>query len=266
MARSALLNIMVQAASKAGRALARDFGEVEKLQVSIKGPADFVSSADHRAEKILFEELSKARPGYGFLMEESGVVEGKDTSHRWVIDPLDGTTNFLHGNPNFCVSLGLERDGNFAAAVIYVPATGDIYTAERGAGAFLNDQRIRVAGRRSLSESLITIRMPNLARVKTAADSFRELGSLVPKVQGFRQTGSSALDLAYIAAGRFDGVFLWDISAWDMAAGIHLIREAGGIVTDRDGREAMMQTGEIVAGNEIIHRQLLDILTAARRG
>lgn len=264
MPRSALLNVMIQAASKAGRSLARDFGEVEKLQVSVKGPADFVSAADRRAEKILFEELSRARPGYSFLMEESGEVEGRDRSHRWIIDPLDGTTNFLHGNPNFCISLGLEREGRMAAGIIYCPANGDLYTAERGTGAFLNDKRVRVAGRRFLSETLLSFTMPNLARVSRLENTFRELSALVPQVAGFRQSGSTALDLAFVAAGRLDGCWFLQTNAWDIAAGVLLIREAGGMVSDLDGRDRMFETGNIIAGNDTVQTELRKALVAAR--
>lgn len=255
---------MVQAATKAGRSLARDFGEVEKLQVSVKGPADFVSAADKRSEKILFEELSRARPGYSFLMEESGSIEGSDQSHRWIIDPLDGTTNFLHGNPNFCIAMALEREGRLAAALIYNPIFNELFTAERGAGAFLNDTRIRVAGRRHMNEALISVRLPSLARVKSAKRVFGELAALAPQVAGLRQSGSAALELAFVAAGRLDGVYAANLSAWDLAAGVLLIREAGGIVTDFDGKDTMLETGEIIAGNGEIQAHLRTALSGVK--
>ncbi|MCB1490398.1 MAG: inositol monophosphatase [Rhodobiaceae bacterium] len=260
MARSALLGIMVQAASRAGRALTRDFGEVEKLQVSVKGPADFVSNADKRAEKILFEDLSKARPEYSFLMEESGEVKGKDKSHRWLIDPLDGTTNFLHGRPHFCISIALEREDKLAAALIYNPISNELFTAERGAGAFFNDTRIRVSGRRTLSEALIGFTMPGLGRTQIAAAEYRQLADLTPRVVGFRDSGSAALDLAWLAAGRLDGLFLTKLSPWDMAAGILMVREAGGFVTDIHGGERMYETGAVVGGNAEIHPALQQLL------
>lgn len=256
MARSAILNVMVAAAMKAARGLARDFGEVENLQVSRKGPADFVSAADHRAEEVIRAELAKARPGYGFLMEESGESAGSDPQHRWIVDPLDGTTNFLHGIPQFAISIALERQGKLHAAVVYHPLADELFTAERGGGAFLNDRRLRVAARQNLADSVIATGMP----FKGHGDSARymqELAGLIPQVAGIRRFGAAALDLAWVAAGRFDGFWERALSPWDVAAGILLVREAGGFVTDLAGREAMLETGDIVAGNESVHRQLL---------
>ena len=259
MARSALLNVMVGAATKAARALKRDFGEVENLQVSRKGPADFVSAADHRAEEIIRTELERARPDYGFLMEESGETRGRDPQHRWIVDPLDGTTNFLHGIPQFAISIALERQGRLSAALVYNPITDELFTAERGGGAFLNDRRLRVAARTSMADAVIGTGMPFMGR----GDRDRymaELAGLIPAVAGVRRFGAAALDLAWVAAGRFDGFWERGLHAWDMAAGILLIREAGGYVTDLDGGEAILERGHIVAGNEAIHRQLLTLL------
>ena len=259
MARSALMNVMVTAALKAGRGLARDFGEVQNLQVSVKGPGDFVSQADTKAEKIIFEELSRARPGYGFLMEEGGEIAGSDGQHRWIIDPLDGTTNFLHGIPHFAISIALERQGQLVAALIFNPATDELYTAERGGGAFLNDRRLRVAARRDLTDTVLCTGVPHIGR----GDHGRfliELRHVMNACVGIRRTGAAALDLAYVAAGRFDGFWEEGLSPWDMAAGIVLIREAGGFVTDKAGGNDSFTRGDIVAGNEAIHRQLLATL------
>ena len=259
-----LLTVMVNAAQKAGRALRRDFGEVEQLQVSRKGPADFVSKADLKAEKILVEELQKARPAYGFLLEEGGEVEGTDISNRWIIDPLDGTTNFLHGIPHFCVSLALERDRRIEAGVVYNPITDDLYYAERGKGAFLRDQRLRVSGRGKLEDALFATGIPFLGR-PGHAEFMAELEVVMAKSSGIRRFGSAALDLAFVAAGRYDGYWERNLSAWDIAAGILLVREAGGIVVDTDGRDKMLDTGNIVATNANIDRDFMRLLKAAHK-
>ncbi|RWD63509.1 inositol monophosphatase family protein [Mesorhizobium sp.] len=256
MARSALLNVMVQAAMKAGRSLSRDFGEVQNLQVSMKGPGDYVSQADRKAEEIVYAELSKARPGYAFLMEERGAVEGEDAQHRWIVDPLDGTTNFLHGIPLFSVSIALERQGQIVAGVVYNPAMDELYTAERGGGAFMNDRRLRVAGRSKLTDAVIGCGVPHLGRGQHG-NFLIELRNVMAEVSGVRRLGSAALDLAYVAAGRMDGFWETGLSSWDIAAGILLVREAGGFVSDMDGAQNMLENGEVVAGNEIIQRALL---------
>jgi myo-inositol-1(or 4)-monophosphatase len=259
MIRSALLNVMTAAARKAARSLARDFGEVEKLQVSLKGPANFVSAADHRAEEILRAELAKARPGYGFIGEESGIEVGADKTHTWIVDPLDGTTNFLHGIPHFAVSIALEREGTIVAGLVYSPINDELFVAERGKGAFLNDQRLRVAARRRLDEAVIACGLPHLGRGNLAL--FREEFTAVQeRVAGLRRFGSAALDLAWVAAGRVDGYWERNLSSWDMAAGLLLVREAGGFVTDCDDGDAMFDRGNIVAGNEFMHRELLTLL------
>ncbi|PZQ19139.1 MAG: inositol monophosphatase [Ancylobacter novellus] len=255
MARSPVMQVMVQAVTKAGRLLRRDFGEVEQLQVSMKGPGDFVSAADRKAEDALRAELSRARPGYGFLMEESGRIDGTDPDHRWIVDPLDGTTNFLHGLPVFAISVALERAGVLVAGVVFNPVTDELYTAERGGGAFLNDRRIRVAARRDLSDAVVATGIPHLG--KPAHDRFREeLAAVQSKVAGVRRFGSAALDLAMVASGRFDGFWERHLKAWDVAAGIVLVREAGGFVTDAQGHDTMLSSGTIVAGNEAIHGAL----------
>ena len=256
MARSAILNVMVQAAMKAGRSLARDFGEVQNLQVSMKGPGDYVSQADRKAEEIIYNELARGRPGYTFLMEERGAVEGEDAQHRWIVYPLDGTTNFLHGIPMFSISIALERQSQIVAAVIYNPAMDELYTAERGGGAFLNDRRLRVAARSKLTDAVIGTGVPHLGRGHHG-NYLIELRPVMGEVSGVRRMGSAALDLAYVAAGRLDGFWESWLSPWDMAAGILLVREAGGFVSDREGGQAMLENGTIVAGNELIHRTLL---------
>jgi myo-inositol-1(or 4)-monophosphatase len=265
MIRSALINVMVQAARKAGRTLKRDFGEVEHLQVSLKGPANFVSAADRRAEEILYQELSKSRPGYGFLGEEAGRREGSDKTHTWIVDPLDGTSNFLHGIPQFAVSIGLERDGAIVAGVVYNPANDELFTAERGKGAFLNDHRLRVAARRRLIDAVVACGLPHHG--KGDLELFRrEFAAVQDKVAGLRRFGAATLDLAWVAAGRLDAYWERDISPWDMAAGLLLVREAGGYVTDLDGGDAMLARGQVLAGNDILHRDLLRLLKPLAHG
>jgi myo-inositol-1(or 4)-monophosphatase len=259
MARSALLNVMVQAAFKAGKSLGRDFGEVQNLQVSLKGPGDYVSQADRKAEKIIRDELTKARPTYSFLGEESEEIIGTDGAHRWIVDPLDGTTNFLHGIPFFAVSIALERNGEIVAAVVLNPATDELFTAERGGGAFLNDRRLRVAARKNLSDAVVGCGVPHLGR-GNHGKFLIELRHTMGEVAGVRRMGAVALDLAYVAAGRFDGFWERDLMPWDMAAGVLLIREAGGYASDLEGGNAMFDTGTIVAGNEYIHKALREVL------
>ena len=259
MPASALMTVMIAAARRAGRGLARDFGEVEQLQVSVKGPANFASSADHRSEETLYRELSKARPGYGFLMEERGAIEGPDKTHRWIVDPLDGTTNFLHGVPLFGIAIALERDGEIVAGLTYNPISDELYTAEKGQGAFLNSRRLRVAARRSVADALITIGIPHRGRPGHA--QFLALcKGLMGQVAGIRRTGSAAIDLAWVAAGRFDGYIEHGLSPWDMAAGALLVREAGGHVTDAKGGKRIFETGDIVAGNAQLHRAMLELV------
>ena len=263
MIRSALMTVMTAAVTKAGRGLKRDYGEVEHLQVSVKGPGDFVSAADRRAEKVLFEELSKARPGYGFVMEESGIVEGTDKSHTWHIDPLDGTTNFLHGMPIFAISVGLERDGQVVAGLVYNPAADEMYFAEKGQGAFLNNRRLRVAARRDLADALVGCGIPPLGRAQSHPRFKAEFAAMLAVSGNMRRLGSAALDLAYVAAGRLDGYWERDLKPWDIAAGSLLVREAGGFVSDADGRDGYLSTQSICAGNEYIHRAVLAVLKGA---
>jgi myo-inositol-1(or 4)-monophosphatase len=244
------MNVMIAAARKTARALIRDFGEVENLQVSRKGPSDFVSSADLKAEKTLFEELSKARPGYGFVMEERGAVEGTDKTNRWLVDPLDGTSNFLHGIPHWAISIALEREGVLIAGVIYNPVRDELFWAEKGVGAYLNDKRLRVAGRSDMRDALIATGTPFHGK-PGHAHFLKEIELVISKSAGIRRWGSAALDLAYVAAGRFDGYWERGLSVWDIAAGAVLVREAGGVVSEPDGGD-FMKTGAILASNNAL--------------
>lgn len=263
MPASALMNVMLAAARKAGRSLARDFGEVEQLQVSLKGPSNFVTAADTRAEQILYNELSHARPGYGFLMEERGEVKGADQTHRWIVDPLDGTTNFMHGIPIFAISIALEREGDLVAGLVYNPANQETFTAERGKGAYLNDRRrLRVAARTEISDCVLGTGIPH--RGRPAHDVFlTELEAVMAASAGVRRLGAASLDLAWTAAGRLDGFWERHLRPWDIAAGIVILREAGAYVSDADGKDKMLEKGSIVTGNEAIHRRLLKLLKAA---
>ncbi|HEY7385778.1 MAG TPA: inositol monophosphatase family protein [Beijerinckiaceae bacterium] len=264
MIRSPLMTVMTDAVIKAARALKRDFGEVENLQVSRKGPGDFVSAADRRAEQILRDALQKARPGYGLVMEEEGVIEGPDKTHRWHIDPLDGTTNFLHGLPHFCISVGLEREGTPVAGVIYDPIKDEMFTAEKGKGAFLNNHRVRVASRRSMADALVICGIPHAGRGNHGL-FLREVSTVMAACAGVRRLGSAALDLAYVACGRADAYWERGLNSWDIAAGIVLLREAGGYVSDVDTPADPLVTGSLACGNEVLHRELVALLGRAGR-
>jgi myo-inositol-1(or 4)-monophosphatase len=259
---TALVKVMIDAARKAARGLTRDFGELAELQVSKKGPADYVSAADTKAEQVLFEALTAARPGYGFLGEERVLIEGSDKTHTWIADPLDGTTNFLHAIPHFAVTVALERDGQIVAGVTYNPATNELFWAERGKGCYLNDKRLRVAARRDLGEAVLATGIPFMGR-PGHAQFLKELHQIAQKVSGVRRFGSAALDLAYVAAGRFDGFWERNLQRWDMAAGVLFITEAGGVVTDADGGADPLGTGGILAANTDLHPLVLERLRAA---
>jgi myo-inositol-1(or 4)-monophosphatase len=260
---SPALNVMKAAARKAGRGLIRDLGELENLQISKKGPADFVTSADQRTERILVDELTKARPGYGFLVEERGLIEGPDKSHRFIIDPIDGTTNFMHGIPHFAISIALEREGQLASAVVFNPVTDDMFVAERSHGAYLNEKRLRVAARKNLSECLIASGAPFLG--KEGQDQFlAELRVVIDSTAGMRRFGAASLDLAWVAAGKFDAFWERNLQPWDVAAGTLLVREAGGIVTDLAGRDRMLETGDVIATSDALHRPLLDLIRGVK--
>lgn len=256
--------VMIKAARDAGRLLARDFGEVENLQVSRKGPADFVSNADHKAEEAIFDSLSKARPGYGFLMEERGEVKGTDKTNRFIVDPLDGTLNFLHGQPHFAVSIALEREGRLFCGVVYDVIKNEIFWAEVGRGAWLGQRKLTVAGRRKLNEAVIATGTPYHGKAEhTHATFWGELAALTPATAGIRRYGSAALDLAWVAAGRFDGFWERELKPWDIAAGIVIVREAGGVVNDIDGGQ-VLESGNIVASNEPLHGDLVNRLRKAK--
>lgn len=252
---SANVNVMIKAARKAARSLLRDFGEVENLQVSSKGPGDFVSRADTKAEQLIREELTEARPNYGWLGEESVEVKGADPTRRWIVDPLDGTTNFLHGLPQWSVSIALEHKGEPVAGVVYDPIKDEMFVAEKGAGAYLNDRRMRVSGRRELIEMVLCTGIPfggspNLPR------ALREIAALAPRTAGIRRLGSASLDLAYVAAGRLDGFWEQGLHPWDIAAGMLLVREAGGLIGPlEDGADIYASRG-LVAGNANVFESL----------
>jgi myo-inositol-1(or 4)-monophosphatase len=257
---SALWTVMTEAARKTARTLRRDFGEVEQLQVSNKGPSDFVSAADLKAEKTLRAELAKARPRFGFLMEETGEIAGEDGKHRWIIDPIDGTTNFLHGIPHFAISIGLEMEGEIIAGLVYNPIVEEVFYAEKGQGAFLNDKRLRVSSRNRMSESVIATGIPFHGR--PGHEPFlQQLGRVMQTVAGVRRMGSASLDLAYVAAGRYEGFWETGLQPWDIAAGILLVREAGGYVTDFKGGKDVLHSGNVVAANPKLHKDLLELVT-----
>jgi len=258
--RSALLNVMTKAADKAARGLKRDFGEIENLQVSRKGPADFVSAADLKAEKVLKQELEKARPGYGFLMEESEEVPASDDSgRRWIVDPLDGTSNFLHGLPHFAISIALEERGEIIAGLIYDPIKEDLFHAEKGHGAFLNDRRIRVSARNRLTDCLVATGAPFAGR-GDRPQFLGEIDAVMAATAGIRRWGAAALDLAYVAAGRFDAFWERGLAPWDIAAGLILVREAGGYVSEMNGKAITMASPSILASNNAIHSDVMKLL------
>jgi myo-inositol-1(or 4)-monophosphatase len=269
VAHSGLITVMERAARKAAPRLRRDFNEVQHLQVSRKGPADFVSMADQRAEQTLFEELSRARPDWGFIMEERGAIEGMEGKGRFVVDPLDGTTNFLHGIPHFSMSICAEEqrpDGRWEpmAALVYQPLTDESFWAEKGRGSWLQDKRLRVSSRRDLSEALIATGIPFLGHGNFAEWS-RIFGAVAPEVAGIRRLGSAALDLAWVAAGRFDGYWESDLNRWDVAAGMLLVKEAGGFVTDYRGADRAIERNEFLAANDALHSKLHKLVAGALR-
>ena len=256
---SANLNLMIKAARKAGRGLVKDFREVENLQVSLKGAGDFVSRADIAAEKSIKDDLMGARPTYCWLGEETGETAGQDPTRRWIVDPLDGTTNFLHGLPHWAVSIGLEHKGEIVSAVVFDAAKDEMYWAEKGAGAWMNEARIRVSGRKAMSEAVFATGVP-FGTKKTLPATLRDLARLMPACAGVRRWGSAALDLAYVAAGRYDGYWERELGAWDIAAGLLLVREAGGFVgAVREGRD-ILESGSVIAANGDLFQPLCEIL------
>lgn len=252
---SPTITVMMDAARAAGRRLIRDFGEVENLQVSRKGPADFVSAADQKAEEIIRKALEKSRPGYGFLLEEGGEVKGTDKTHRFIIDPLDGTLNFLHGIPHFAISIGLEREGKLRAGVIFDPMRNEMFWAEEGQGAWMENRRLRVGARRKLAEAVVTTGIPQLG-VNGGEKFLDELARVRTEVAAVRRFGSAALDLAWVAAGRFDGFWERGLSPWDIAAGFVLMQEAGGMVIGLDKSDPFK--GSFVAANTSLAPKLAE--------
>lgn len=268
---SPVVNVMIAAAHKAAKRLLRDFGEVENLQVSVKGPSDFVSQADLRAEETLRTELSKGRPDHAFLMEERGSSGPEDWKFRFLVDPLDGTTNFLHGIPHWAISIGLERrlgkTSEIVAGVVHSPAQGELFVAEKGVGAFLNERRLRVSARREMREALFATGIP-FGSMPYKREFTHTLTALMPEVAGIRRAGAAALDLAWVAAGRYDGYWELNLNPWDIAAGIILVREAGGFVTAPDGGDPLA-SGDVVAANPALHPKLREVVAsgiAAVRG
>lgn len=264
--RSAIINVMARAAERAGRALVRDFGEVEQLQVSRKGPADFVSQADLKAERTLRAELGKARPEFGFLMEESGATPGKDPRHRWIVDPLDGTTNFLHGIPHWAISIGAEREGEIIAGVVYAPVADELFWAEKGQGAFLNAKRLRVSERSRLVDALVATGAPFKGHGDHPA-FLKQVSAVMAETSGIRRFGAASLDFAYVAAGRYDGFWESGLKPWDIAAGLILVTEAGGFVTTLEGKRDNLLFGpSVLAANARLHDPLGRLLRGSENG
>ncbi len=266
---SGLIRVIERAARKAGQRLRRDFGEIEHLQVSKKGPADFVSKADQHAERTLWDELRAARPDWGFLMEEGGEIPGEEGKPRFIIDPLDGTSNFLHGLPHFAISIAVQEPridgkgwGEVTAALVYQPITDESYWAETGRGAWLQDRRLRVSARRHLDESLIATGIP-FAGAGDPGQWMKIYGSLAPQVAGIRRFGAASLDLAWVAAGRYEGFWEAGLKPWDTAAGCLLVREAGGFVTDWRGRSQPICDETVLAGNDALHSRLHKLLVSS---
>ena len=256
---SANINVMVKACRKAAKTLIRDFGEIENLQVSIKGPGDFVTASDKKVEKILIDELQKARPNYSILSEEIGKINN-DESFKWIIDPIDGTANFLHGIPHFAISIGLEHDGEIICGIIYDPIKDEMFVAEKGNGSYLNNQRIRVSSRSKLENCIIFTGGPKIG-VKNRELFLKEYNNISSKVPtSIRKLGSASLDMAYVAAGRCDGFWQRDLKYWDIAAGIILVKESGGFVTDFKGEKGYMQNKTILVTNSKINNEMIEIL------
>ncbi|MEM8826200.1 MAG: inositol monophosphatase family protein [Pseudomonadota bacterium] len=263
-ARPALITVMDRAARKAAPKLRRDFGEVAQLQVSRKGPSDYVSNADREAEETIVEILSQSRPEWGFLLEERGEIEGKDGEPRWIVDPIDGTSNFLHSIPHFAISIAAEIRGEIVAGCVYQPLTDEFFWAERGKGAFLHNRRLRVSARRDLGDALIATGIPFRGHGDHEVWR-RQMDAVAPDVAGIRRFGSAALDLAWVAAGRYEGFWEKDLNIWDVAAGVLLVREAGGFVTDYRGSDKRVMDGEIVAANGALHSKLHKLVAGALR-
>jgi len=259
MAISANMNVMLKTARKAGRALAKDFREVENLQVSMKGAGDFVSRADINAEQIIKSELMNARPTYGWLAEEGGEEPGKDPTRRWIVDPLDGTTNFLHGLPHWAVSIALEHKGRIVAGVIYDPSKDEAFFAEKGEGAWMNESRLRVSGRDKMIESIFATGVPFGGR-SDLPETLQDLARLMPGCAGVRRFGAAALDMAYVAAGRYDGFWERGLQSWDLAAGVIIAREAGALVEPLAKDGDILESGDVICANEVIFDRFAKVI------
>jgi len=256
---SANINVLINACRKAAKTLIRDFGEIEKLQVSLKGPGDFVTASDKKVEEILISELQKARPRYSILSEEIGEINN-DKSFRWIIDPIDGTANFLHGIPHFAISIGLEHEKEIICGIIYDPIKDEMFIAEKGNGSYLNNQRIRVSSRSKLKDCIIFTGGPKSIskEVDLALDEYKKFSSkvLIP----IRKMGSAALDMAYVAAGRCDGFWQRNLSYWDVAAGIIIVKEAGGFINDYQGEQNYIENKTILVNNSKINNEMIEVL------
>jgi len=261
MPMSANVNLMIKAARAAGRSLQKDFREVENLQVSMKGAGDFVSKADIMAEEIIHEQLTEARPTYGWVGEESKAVDGQDPTRRWIVDPLDGTTNFLHGMPHWAVSIALEHKGEVVAGVVYDPTKDEMFFAEKGQGAWMNESRLRVSGRRRMIECVFATGLPFAGRADLP-DTLQDLARILPTCAGVRRWGSAALDLTYVAAGRYDGFWERSLKSWDMAAGLVIVREAGGLVEPLKKGDNILEDGEVICANDLIFDQFSKVIRA----
>ena len=262
--RSALLHVMVNAARRAARGIVRDYGEIEQLQVSQKSQGNFVSTANKKAEKILLESLSQSRPGWSFVIDKKGVMPGNEPDYRWIIDALDGDTNLLHGIPYFCISIAAQHLDEIIAGVIYDPLRDEIFLTEKGSGAYLNDKRIRVSARKSINQSVVATRIPHFGN-DNHEQFIREIGQFMKVTSGLRSQGASALDLAYVAAGRYEGFWHRGLKAWDMAAGLLIVKEAGGIVSDLAGNQEMLENGSILAANSELHSKMLTIILESNK-
>ena len=264
MANSPVLTVMIDAVRKAARGVQRDFGEVANLQVSQKGPGDFVTASDKKCEQVLRSMLSKARPSYGILGEEEGETKGTDGEHRFIIDPIDGTSNFMHGLPFFAVTVALERKGEIVSGVTYNPINDELFHAEKGIGAFVNNRRMRVAARKNLHEALVSTNIPHIGQKNHVAHR-SEIAVLQARTTGVRALGSTALELAFVAAGRIDAAWCHDLNAWDMAAGLLFVREAGGFVSKVDGEGDPLHSKAYLATNADLLPQMRQALADAKR-
>ena len=253
------INLITKACMKASKSLIRDFGEIENLQVSSKGPGDFVTSADKRTEKILIDELQKAHPEYGIITEETGIINKSNTKNRWIIDPIDGTFNFMNGIPQFAISIGYEEENEIKCGVIFNPIMNEMFCAEKGNGAYLNNSRIRVSNKNKIKDALIVTGGPKRAS-EIKEKIFSEYINVSNNVANVRKFGSAALDTAYVACGRFDGYWQRELNYWDIAAGIIILKEAGGFVDFFEEDKNAPLKKNIIASNSFIHEELRELI------